>query len=318
MKKAIVTGSSGFIGSALVEFLLNRGIEVLAVGRKPLEEIESLRRSRLKGSWYSSVSLDNVGDLIAHVERIGWHVGDDCAFINLAWGGVNRLSDMDVAAQLENVSRSVNSLEAANELGCSRFLQIGTMEEAFTEAYLGLDYRVNSKFNRHVIYSVAKTVAKRALILKAKALNIDLIYVLHSHVMGPGDDKDSFLQVTLGKLIRGEDLVFSSGEQCFDVVSLEDCVRGYFLLCQDGKPGETYWVGSGEPRTLREYVERMYALFPSGKPLQFGALGYDDVQLTPETFSIQALVADTGFEPEVSYEEIVRELHQYLSGDWSG
>lgn len=316
MKKAIVTGASGFIGSAFVEFLVSHGIEVLAIGRKSLNEIQQVRRSRLKACLYVSLELDKIGDLIDYVDEVQWDLGDDCVFINLAWGGVNSLSDMDIEAQVANVFRSANAVEVAKELGCTRFLQIGTMEEAFTEAYLSLDYRVSSHFNRHVIYSVAKSAAKKAVTLKAKTIGLDLIYVLHSHVMGPGDDKDSFLQVTLEKLIKGEDLVFSSGDQYFDVISLGDCALGYLRICQRGKPGETYWVGSGSPRPLREYVERMYALVPSGKSMQFGALGYDDVVLPPETFSIEKLVNDTGFEPQMTFEDTVRELQEYLVSDW--
>lgn len=316
MKKAIVTGASGFIGSAFVQFLVNHGIDVLAVGRKFPDDMQCLTRNRLSGSTYLSLNLEEISDLATYIVQEAWVPGDDCVFINLAWGGVSQLSDMDVEAQLANVYQSVNAVEVAKELGCTKFLQIGTMEEAFTEAYLNLNHRLDSQFNRHVIYSVAKSVAKRAVTLRAKMLGLDLIYVLHSHVMGPGDDKDSFLQITLEKLIRGEDLIFSSGEQCFDVISLEDCAQGYFLICQSGRPGETYWVGSGDPRPLREYVERMYALFPSGKTMQFGALGYDDVHLTPETFAIDKLVMDTGFEPQMSYEDTVRELYQYVIADW--
>lgn len=316
MKKAIVTGGSGFIGSAFAQFLVSQGIGVLAVGRKSLDDMRDLTRERLKGATYVSLNLDNINDLVAYAAQEDWVAGEDCVFINLAWGGVNRLSDMDVEAQLANVYQSVNAVEVAKELQCSKFLQIGTMEEAFTDAYLKLDHRVDSQFNRHVIYSVAKSVAKRAVTLRAAALGLDLNYVLHSHVMGPGDDKDSFLQITLEKLLRGEDLIFSSGEQCFDVISPEDCALGYFLICQSGRPGETYWVGSGDPRPLREYVERMHAIFPSDKTMHFGALGYDDVHLTPETFSIDQLVTDTGFEPKMSYEDTVRELHRYLIADW--
>lgn len=316
MKKAIVAGGSGFIGSGFVEFLVNHGIEVLATGRKPLEDVEEVRRNRLKGSSYISLNLENVDDLLSYVAQTDWVPGDDCVFINLAWGGVSRLSDTDVSAQLANVHQSVKAVEVANKLGCAKFLQIGTMEEAFTDAYLNLNHRKDSQYNRHVIYSVAKSMAKRAVTLKAQTLGLHLVYVLHSHVMGPGDDKDSFLQVTLEKLIRGEDLVFSSGEQFFDVISLEDCARGYFLICQTGKPGETYWVGSGKPRPLRDYVEKMYALFPSKKIMQFGSLGYDDVKLSPETFSIDKLVSDTGFEPQMSFEDTVRDLHRYLFADW--
>jgi nucleoside-diphosphate-sugar epimerase len=130
--------------------------------------------------------------------------------------------------------------------------------------------------------------------------------------MGPNDDKDSFLQVTLQKLIRGEELIFSTGEQYFDVVSVDDCSLGYYLICQKGKPGKTYWVGSGDPRRLREYVERMYRLFPSGKEMQFGQLPYNDIVLEKEVFSIASLVEDTGYLPKMTYEQTVQTLHTHL------
>jgi len=141
---------------------------------------------------------------------------------------------------------------------------------------------------------------------------MNFIYVLHSHVMGPHDDKDSFLQVTLRKLMRGEELVFSTGEQYFDVVSLIDCALGYYLICQKGRPGATYWVGSGDPRRLRDYVERMYHLYPSGQEMQFGRLPYNDIILEKDVFSIAKLVQDTGYRPSMTYEQTVQALHAHL------
>jgi nucleoside-diphosphate-sugar epimerase len=244
---------------------------------------------------------------------LGWETGDECVFFNLAWGGVTQLSDLNVQAQLSNVISAVDALNAAYAIGCERFVHVGTMEEAFTYRYLELDHNKNSEYNRHVIYSVAKIAAKYALKLKASQLGIDFIYVLHSHVMAPDDDKDSFLQVTLGKLINGEELIFSTGEQLFDVVSASDCVRGYALICEKGLPGKEYWVGSGNPKPLREYVERMYNLYPSGIEMQFGKLPYNDVKLTEEDFSIAELENDTGYAPRLTYEDIVRELHDSLT-----
>ena len=69
------------------------------------------------------------------------------------------------------------------------------MEEAFTNRYLELDYHKDEEYNRHVVYSVAKIAAKNALKLKSIESNIDLIYVLHSHVMAPDDDKDFFFKL---------------------------------------------------------------------------------------------------------------------------
>ena len=115
--------------------------------------------------------------------------------------------------------------------------------------------------------------------------------------MGPNDDKDSFLQVTLRKLINGDDYTFSTGEQMFDVISVNDCARAFRLIGEYGKAHKEYWVGSGQPRRLKEYVEIMFSLYPSEKELQFGKMPYNDISLMEEDFSIELLSQDTGYKP---------------------
>lgn len=313
MNKAIVTGATGFIGSHFVEYLVAQGIDVLALGRKELKEVPEAKRSKLKHASYLKLDMSEISTLGTTLNQIAWDVGQNCVFFNLAWGGEQILSDLNVAAQMRNVAQSVSALEAAKSLGCARFIHVGTMEEAFTEEYLKLDYRKHSQYNRHVIYSVAKMAAKNALRMRAMQLDMEFIYVLHSHVMGPNDDKDSFLQVTLQKLISGDELIFSTGEQLFDVISLEDCALGYYLICKTGRPGETYWVGSGDPLQLREYVERMYQLYPSGREMQFGKFQYNDIVLKKEAFSITNLINDTGYQPSMTFEKTVQILHKHLT-----
>ncbi len=312
MKQAIVTGATGYIGSYFVEYLTKKGIEVLALGRKDFDDISKIRQKKLKDSKYLKIDMSKIENLKNSIKEINWNIGSSCVFINLAWGGKSKLSDLNVRNQMMNVIWCVNAFKIANDLNCIKFLQIGTMEEAFTHKYLTLDYKKNNEYNRHVIYSVAKIAAKKALQLFAKDFKTDLIYVLHSHVMAPDDDKDSFLQVTLKKLIDKSELVFSTGEQTFDVISEKDCANGYFLICEKGIKGSEYWVGSGDPRPLREYVERMYALYPSGKEMQFGKFKYNDVKLSKNDFSIENLVKDTGYKPQNSYEEIVSNLYESL------
>lgn len=312
MKKAIVTGATGFIGSVFVEYMTDRGVEVLALGRKRREDLRPTRRRKLQDAHYLQIDMQEISRLPQAAAEHGWETGDDCAFINLAWGGVDRLSDLDVRAQMRNVVFAVNALESAQSMGCQRFVQIGTMEEAFTYRYLELDFHKNQEYNRHVIYAVAKIAAKNALKLKAGQVGMDFMYALNSHVMAPDDDKDSLLQVTLAKLISGDELIFSTGEQLFDVVSAIDCARGYYLICQKGIPGKEYWVGSGQPKRLRDYIERMYQMYPSGQEMQFGAMPYNDVRLEERDFSIAELVNDTGYSPTMTYEDSVRELYASL------
>jgi nucleoside-diphosphate-sugar epimerase len=312
MRQAIVTGATGFIGSAFVRYLSDHGVEVISLGRRSFDELEAPKRARLGNSRYLQIDMQDIAKLPAALAEHRSQPLDDCVFFNLAWGGVSALSDLDLDAQMRNVVWAVDAVSAAHEMGCTRFIHVGTMEEAFTYKYLALDWHDHKEYNRHVIYSVAKIAAKHAVTLYAESLGIDLIYVLHSHVMGAYDDKDSFLQTLLNKLIKEEPLVFSTGEQMFDVVSVEDCVLGYYLICTRGVPGKEYWVGSGEPRPLKEYIERMYRLYPSAQALQFGKMPYNDVRLSAEDFSIDELTRDTGYMPKMSYEETVRELHRAM------
>ena len=53
---------------------------------------------------------------------------------------------------MKNVVWCAVALEVAKNIGCARFVQVGTMEEAFTEKYLELDHHKDTQYNRHVIY----------------------------------------------------------------------------------------------------------------------------------------------------------------------
>jgi len=187
------------------------------------------------------------------------------------------------------------------------------MEEVFADTYLKLDYHYNNQYNRHVVYSIAKKHARELLKAYAKNFKIDLIIATNSHVMGPNDDKDSFLQKTLIKLISNEKLEFTSGEQNFDVISVKDCAYAYKLLGEMGNNNSEYWIGSGKPRTLKEYIGIMARLYPSAQPLEFGKVFYNDVKLELKDFSIDLLQKDTGFIPSQSYEDAVHELYAWLS-----
>jgi len=313
MKKAIVTGATGFIGAKLVRKLLLQDIEVLALGRKAWQDVDPFNLVETEGLTYIQIDMSEIETLPSRAKEVGWNSGDSCVFYNFAWGGVSGLSDLDVESQMNNVSWSANAVQIASILNCKKFVHVGTMEEVFTSKYLNLDFYNDTEYNRHVIYSVAKMVSRNMLKLVSQQCNIDLIVATNSHVMGPNDNKDSFLQVTLSKLINGDELQFSTGEQMFDVISVSDCASAYMKIGEYGKPHSEYWIGSGKARRLKEYVEIMARLYPSNKELQFGRMPYNDISLTEDDFSIKLLTQDTGFIPSQEYEDIVHELYFWLT-----
>lgn len=314
--KAIVTGASGFIGSRIVNELMKRGYDVASIGRKELEKLPKIRIDFLRGSQYIQGDLYEIAEIESKLNSLGFCGNKLQAVFHLAWGGRDRLSDLDVDAQIRNIVHTVDAYELTMRLGGRRFIFCGTMEEEFAILYTGLDYRKEKKYNRHVIYALAKVMAKGALKLRWEANAPDLIFATNSHVMGPGDDKDSFLQVALLKILRGESIIMSSGEQNFDVINVQDCAKAYVAIAERGASGSSYWIGSGAPRKLKEYIEEMNSLFASVK-INYGSASIEDVLLEKSVFSIEKLTRDTGFHPIVTYPQSIYELAQFLKENHS-
>lgn len=309
--KAIVTGASGFVGSRLVAELVKNNYDVVGISRSNLKLLPNNRQLLLSNSIYLQNSLNNLDDLTKNLSDLGF-TGPDLDFVfHLAWKGNAQTSDLDVSAQNNNVGFTINSYELANRLRAKRFVFCGSMEESFAERYTELDYKIDDKYNRHVIYALAKITARQALKLLYKKSGPDILFGTNSHVMGPGDDKDSFLQVTLSKILQGKDIKMSSGEQNFDVINVADCATAYLAIAKYGITGSTYWVGSGKPNKLKNYVEEMNRLFPRVN-IEYGALNYNDVIIKKDVFNIQKLNEDTGFKPYYSFTESVVELANYL------
>ncbi len=313
MKTAIITGATGFIGSTFVNFLLNKKYKVLALGRCKFDEIKLKRLEKNDNLIYLQIPMESIKTLKKEIRKYPFIESEGSIFYHFAWGGRSQLSDLDVEAQLANVFWTKEAFETAIEIKCKKFIFVGTMEEYFAKSYLNLDHRKDNFFNRHLIYSFAKTAARNILKLSYKPSETDLIFATNSHVMGIKDIRDSFLQVTLKKLLNNEKLTLSKADLFFDVISSSDCSRAYELIGKKGKSGQEYWIGSGKPRLLKTYVEIMYKMFPTNYPLKFGEFDFEDIGLEEKQFSIDELKKDTGFKPIDEFEDIVKELYIYFS-----
>lgn len=315
----LISGAAGFIGSVLTRKLIKQGHRVIAISRQGLEDLTEVKQTLMQKAEFITCDLDDaekLKDAFSGIFGPGGRKSRELGSricINLAWSGVQGLSDLNTAAQLKNISRTINLYELCTSYGFDKFLHIGSMEENFALEYLQIEDRGSNKFNRHIIHAICKYHAKTALKAYQKMHGLDVLFATNCHVIGPPDLRDSMLQTLIKNVIDGKrELVFSSGTQLFDVLSVFDLVDYYVEIINNGANLVDYFVGTGAPRPLRSYIEEVMGVLDYRGSVQFGALGYDDVVLRQSQFDISHLMTITTRSPVRSFEESVLDVYKWL------
>lgn len=292
MKKVLITGADGFVGSYTVNEFLSHGVEVYALDisdtPKRLEEREGLHYIKCDISQNLSTLIEIFRDK-----------GID-TFIHFAWAGSAGPQRMDYQLQLKNASNTVECLKASKEIGCKRFVCAGSIMEYEVEAVV---HAQGQKPGMGYIYGMGKHIAHCLCKAVAANIGIDLIWPMITNAYGVGEYSPRFINTTLRKIINGEPLEFTSGIQNYDFVYVSDVAKAFYQVAKHGKPFHEYMIGSGQAAPLKEFILRMIsACDPEAKPI-FGNVPFTGVNMPIERFSNMQLVSDCGFHPEVSFEE---------------
>ena len=302
MKSAIVTGASGFVGSQLVKELLLNGVEVYAVVRRDAPLRYALPSH--PGLHTIACNMDEYASLPDLIPAAATDV-----FYHLAWEGSAGPLRADTQVQLDNVLHTVEAVRAAKALHCGRFCGAGSIMETEAIAYIP---QTGSHPNKSYIYSTAKLTAHFMAKTTAQDLGIPFVWGVISNAYGVGEVSPRFINTTLTKLLHASEADFTEGIQLYDFVYISDMAHAFFLLGQSGNPNTAYYIGSGQPRPIREYVEIMRDRIAPRVVLHFGAVSFNGVCLPLETFDISMLSADTGFRPMISFEDGIQMTAQWL------
>ena len=115
MKKIIITGGSGFLGSKLSEILSESGYEVLSLGRKKYDQLNPIRKDQLSNVVYVDCDLSSE-NLESIIKKVGWSNEKIYTLFHLAWGGETGLSDLNSMKQFENLSITLDLFESSQNL----------------------------------------------------------------------------------------------------------------------------------------------------------------------------------------------------------
>ena len=306
MKKAIVTGASGFIGKFLVRELLKQNVTVCAIVRPNSNNIKCIS-SNVKIYECSLESISHLPEIV--LDR------DVDAVFHTAWQGVSDSDARNQAVQLQNISSTLDLIDAMNKMGINTFVGCGSIHEQEALVEMDQDKVID---NLGFFYKTAKISAHWMGKAKAGKYGIRFFWPL-INTYGEEERSARLVNSIIRKIYYGESPDLSDGKQFYDFVHVSDVARALYLIAEKGVDGTNYTIGSGETKPLREYLEIVGSVANeingSSIPLGFGKRTENVVSLPASVFDSKKLTRDTGFIPEVSFEDGIRRTALWIYND---
>ena len=302
MENVIVTGANGFIGKTLVDALLEKGYHVVALDIRFDDVLEDDERVTCVSVMNKEVAT--LADEIPHQEYR--------CFFHLAWAGTSGPARADYAVQLNNVKLACDYIKLCGEIGCKRVVYASSINEMETYEYLQSD---DIEPAGGYIYGTGKLAAHLMGETVAKINGIEFIPVIITNIYGVGEKSARMIYTSINKLVHKEHCSFTAGYQTYDFIYITDAINSIIAVAEKGKAFNRYYIGSGEPKPLREFLLEMRDIVDPEAELGLGDIPFKGVDISYDQFDLKKVELDTGYRNEVPFAEGIRMTAEYVRGE---
>lgn len=311
-QKILVTGADGFIGSHLVEGLLDKGCQVRAF---------VFYNSFNSWGWLDTFPKDKL-------DNIDVFAGD----IRDPNGARNAMQGMDMVFHMAaliaipfsyhspdsyvdtNIKGTLNVLQAARDTGCNRVLITSTSEVYGTAQYVPID-------EQHPIqgqspYSATKIGADRIAESFYRSFNTPVTIVRPFNTYGPRQSARAVIPTIITQLLSGStEIKLGSVHPTRDFNYVSNICNGFIALAECNEAiGKEVNIGSGQEISIGDLAQLIISLMnPEAKIVQ------DDSRKRPENSEVERLLCDnrliqelTGWKPEVSLKEGIKKTVEWF------
>jgi UDP-glucose 4-epimerase len=310
VKKILVTGGAGFIGSHLADAYLARGAQVWVV-----DNLASGKRANVPaGATFVQVSIED-----PELHSLFREVGFDLVSHHAAQGDV-RVSVRDPQRDARtNVLGLLNVLEAARDCGTRRVIYASSGGVVYGEAETVPTPEVAEKLPESP-YGVSKLAGEHYLQYYHRLHGLEYVALRYGNVYGPRQDphgEAGLVAIWSQRLLDGQDLVvYGDGEQTRDYVFVADVVRANLRFSQGDVPiGEgidqfAFNVGTGVGSSvnhLADILESVSGLAPGRRhePARSGELRHSALDV--------ARLRSLGWNADVGLQEGLGVTYQWIA-----
>lgn len=248
IKKALVTGGAGFIGSNMVKKLLEMQVEV-----RVLDNFSSGYRDNLTDSEQLILLEGDVRDA-EMVEKAAQ--GVDVIFHFAASVGNKRSIDNPLNDAQVNAIGTLNVLEAARKAGVKK-LVVSSSAGIFGELKT-LPIREDHPLEPDTPYGCSKLYEEKISLSYSKLYPMEVVCLRYFNVYGTNQRYDAYgnvIPIFVFRMLRGEPLfVYGDGEQTRDFIHVDDVVQANIKAAEASVSG-AYNIASGERITVNELIK---------------------------------------------------------------
>ena len=245
-QKILVTGGAGFIGSHIVDKLMEKGFEVTVLDNLDSGHIENIESHQGKENFHFIKGDIRDLDLIKKTLKDVDVVFHEAALASVTLSVQNPMLSNDI-----NVTGTLNLLKASSDLGVKRFIY------ASSAAVYGdtktPEKREDMMTNPKSPYGISKLAAENYVKIFHKLYGLETVSLRYFNVYGPRQRFDlqcaygGVITIFTNRLLRDmPPVIFGDGEQTRDFVYIGDVVEANMLALNRKKAaGEAFNIGTG-------------------------------------------------------------------------
>lgn len=249
----VVTGAAGFIGSHMVDVLLEEGFRVHAIDNLSSGRLENLKRHASNSDLVVEVrDLREVGPS----DRL--FKGAQYVFHFAGMGDIVPSVEKPAAYLSANVMGTVHALEASRRAGVKKFIY------AASSSCYGLASELptteSAAISPQYPYALSKYLGEEAVFHWGTVYRLPVMSIRMFNVYGPRSRTSGAYGALFGvflkqKLAGKPFTVVGDGSQTRDFVFVTDVVRAFLLAARSDFQGEVYNLGAGAPQSVNRLVD---------------------------------------------------------------
>ena len=300
MKKVVVSGATGFIGSYLIRNLLSKDVEVYGIGT----DIAKLNKMKF-GYGFTPVTADfrvyNSLDKFIDDEEID-------IFYHLAWQGGFTSALKDYELQFTNAQAACDAVISALNMKCHKFVFVGTVNEIEINQFMNNERFIPRNTNIYASAKVAGDMICRTLSYNGK---MDYCSALVPLPYGIGNASPQLINTVIKNCYTNQPSKLIKGENQYDIAHISDIVEALYCIGDKGVNMRSYYIGHRKLRTFKEIVSEIRDVINPEAELRFGDY-QDSLNMDYSYTNLEALYEDTGFECKADFSKTIREQADWL------